>query len=210
MYEGAGIGLYEVLPPGAPQSFNVTCVMNWGGRSMILRHFNPSYTLNRTWVQYVDGFDHGLAATWIGLEKLYWLSRIQTFDLYIQFQKKGIPAEYVRMVYEKFEIGDSSTNYQLLSAQLNRARSPVNITDCLSDLIGSSFSSYDMDNNQVSGLDCPLKYGGAWWYNGACAQCNPTGNLYHTPGGNRTWADDEVFWEPFDWTSTSVSIWFGN
>ncbi|KAK6180546.1 hypothetical protein SNE40_012680 [Patella caerulea] len=210
MYEDAGIGLYEALPTGAPQSFSVTCVMLHGGRNLVLRHFTPAYTLNRTWVQYVDGFDHGIHASWIGLEKLYWLSRIKTFDLFIEFQTKEVPATYKKIVYKNFRIGNSSTNYQLRGGQLNRARSQVNATDCIFGLVGSSFSSYDMDNNQVSGLDCPLKYGGAWWYNGACAQCNPTGNLYHTPGGNRTWADDEVFWEPFDWTPIGISIWLVN
>ncbi|KAK6180542.1 hypothetical protein SNE40_012676 [Patella caerulea] len=119
--------------------------MKWGRRRIILRHFSPAYTLNRLWVQYVDGFDHGIAATWIGLEKLYWLSGIKTLDLYIQFQKRKAPDEYVKVVYVNFEIGDWSTNYQLLSAQMNDAKSDVNVTDCLSRLIGSSFSSYDMD-----------------------------------------------------------------
>ncbi|KAK6180550.1 hypothetical protein SNE40_012683 [Patella caerulea] len=210
MYKDGKFGLYEVLPPGAPRSFKVICRMKWGGRSMILRHFTHTYTLNRTWVQYLDGFDHWPVATWIGLDTLYWLSRSKTSDLTIEFQKKHLPPEFLRIVYEKFKIGNSSTNYQLLSAQLNYARSTVNVTDCLFGLIGSAFSSYDMDNNRVPGLGCPLTYGGAWWYNGACAQCNPTGNLYHNPGGNRTWVNDEVFWEPFDWTPIRVSMWLNN
>ncbi|KAK6180545.1 hypothetical protein SNE40_012679 [Patella caerulea] len=177
--------------------------MQWGGRTIILYHFDPSETLNRTWTEFGDGFYNDVWATWIGLEKLYWLSHSRIFDLHIEFKKTTNPDTYVKIVYENFEIGDSSTNYQLLSAQLNRARSPVNITDCLSDLIGSSFSSYDMDNNQVPGLDCPLTYGGAWWYNGACAKCNPLGDLH----GNH---DAAIFWEPLPWRPEGISIWFQN
>ncbi|KAK6180438.1 hypothetical protein SNE40_012595 [Patella caerulea] len=209
MYQDVITGSYEILPPGAPQSFTVTCVMKHGGRTDILRHFKTVDKLNRTWAEYVDGFHYGQRGTWIGLEKLYWLSRSKTLDLIISLEKIKANSGYFKIVYENFEIGDSSTNYQLLSAQLNRARSEINATDCLSDLIGSSFSSYDMDNNQVQGLGCPAKYGGGWWYNGACAQCNPTGNLYQS-GGARTGNDDEVFWGPIDWSPLGINIWLQN
>ncbi|KAK6180436.1 hypothetical protein SNE40_012594 [Patella caerulea] len=200
-------GLYEILPIGATQSFTVTCILRYGpGRTVILRHFQPRHKMNRTWAEYQDGFDLGITGRWIGLEKLYWLSRSKTLDFNIALEKTKSPFVSVKIVYENFEIGNSSTNYQLLSAQLNRARSEINVTDCLSSLIGSSFSSYDMDNNPVQGLGCPAQYGGGWWYNGACAQCNPTGNL-HQSGGARTGVDDEVFWEPFDWTPLGINIW---
>ncbi|KAK6180539.1 hypothetical protein SNE40_012674 [Patella caerulea] len=207
MYQDGNFGLYEALPPGAPRSFKVMCRMEWGGRTMVLLHFNPLKTMNRTWSEYRDGFTDYDYDSWVGLETVYWLSRSKSLDLIIELK---LANEYSKIVYENFEIGDSSTNYRLLSAELNKDRSDLTVADCLSDLIGSSFSSYDMDNNQVPGLDCPRRFGSGWWYNGACAQCNPTGNLHSPPGGTRFGVEGEIFWEPLVWSPEGITVFFYN
>jgi len=75
------------------------------------------------------------------------------------------------------------------------------VGDSLGEHNGRDFSTKDKDND-LSTLNCAVKYGGAWWY-AACHSSNLNG-LYH--GGQHASIADGVNW--YYWREHNYSLKF--
>ncbi|PVD24965.1 hypothetical protein C0Q70_15461 [Pomacea canaliculata] len=99
----------------------------------------------------------------------------------------------LQAAYNNFKVKDEKSLYQFTFDSIKLSPSPAG--DCLSDLRGANFSTYDSDNDGDSSVNCASRHSGGWWFRGnTCSTCNPTGQLLQPANGLRTGVDSEVFW----------------
>ncbi|PVD24962.1 hypothetical protein C0Q70_15458 [Pomacea canaliculata] len=98
-------------------------------------------------------------------------------------------ARLSRRVWKLTKVTSTALDY----TSMENTIAPVG--DCLSDLRGANFSTYDSDNDGDSSVNCASRHSGGWWFRGnTCSTCNPTGQLLQPANGMRTGVDSEVFW----------------
>ena len=139
-----------------------------GGWTIFQRRTCGEIDFYRDWADYDEGFGHLDHEFWLGLSKIYRLTKAGVNNtLRIEL---GDAQDYrVYAKYSTFNIGDSSTEYTLTIADYSG-----NAGDSMIDnenLNGRKFSTKDNNNN------CASSYQGAWWYN-SCTHSNLNG-LYH-------------------------------
>ncbi|XP_025078493.1 microfibril-associated glycoprotein 4-like [Pomacea canaliculata] len=134
--------------------------------STLMTRRNNKVNFTRSWREYRDGFGNVSDTHWLGLENMHILTS-QNRKYQLNVQKKC----------NCFSLGKKPAG------------------DCLSDLRGANFSTYDNDNDGDSSVNCASRHSGGWWFHGnTCSTCNPTGQLLQPANGLRTGDDSEVFW----------------
>ncbi|XP_050400673.2 ficolin-1 [Patella vulgata] len=195
---------FYILPPGTSQPIRIVCRMNWGGRDMLMQHYDSLYDFNRSWRELSEGFwsdpNHEEADGWIGLEHIHIMTRYTPRQICYEF--KAMFEQYTSTCIEGFSIGNESNGYRI--ANLGPVQSPA----CLEHPVGAAFSTFDKDNDNNSTRSCAADYQAPFWYNENCARCNLLGSLNHPPGGN--WSGDisDAFWEGLAFSPLSIKIWF--
>ncbi|XP_046554899.1 techylectin-5B-like [Haliotis rubra] len=66
--------------------------------------------------------------------------------------------------------------------------------DCLAELKGQPFSTFDRDNDD-SPLNCAQEHQSGFWFKN-CTPCNPNGVWSETPDKMRAGVPWEMFWTP--------------
>ena len=108
---------------------------------------------------------------WLGLEKVYRLTKSQSAELLIIVRSSRSPYYYYYPQYSNFSIGSEATDYTLYISGYSGTGG-----DSLTYSNLSKFSTHNKDNDNNSG-NCATSYRGGWWYNN-CAQGKLTGEPY--------------------------------
>lgn len=166
-------GVYTILPKGWPGSaFEVFCDMNRGGWTLFQRRKDGVTNFYRGWEDYKHGFGSVKQGKdfWLGNEKLYYLTKQNTYKLRVDIVASGGAAKHA--LYDSFRIGNEGSNYRLNIAE---STSGGNGGNGFKYSNGKSFSTHDNDHDACGKHNCAQRHRGAWWYNArTCQQCQTT------------------------------------
>jgi ficolin len=163
-------GVYVIKPTGST-STDVWCDMTNGGWTVIQRRQDGSEDFYRNWEDYKNGFGKRVGEYWLGLEKIYYLTIIDSsIYIYLEtFQKDSVDPFNAFAEYSTFKINDESDKYRLTVSGYNGS-----CGDSMSYHNGSKFTTKDDDNDSNFRYNCAVNFTGAWWYNG-CHTTNLNG-----------------------------------
>ncbi|KAM3611145.1 uncharacterized protein V6R79_014149 [Siganus canaliculatus] len=194
-------GVYSVFPIHDPNGFMVYCDMttDGGGWTVIQRREDGSVNFFRDWAAYRDGFGMVTGEHWLGLQRMYSLTRSGGYELRIDMADFDNATAFAR--YGDFSVGRDSVNpeedgYPLLVDQYSGTAG-----DSLLKHSGMQFTTKDRDQDQ-SENNCAAYYQGAWWYRN-CHTSNLNGQYLR--GGHASYADG-VEWS--SWTGWQYSLRF--
>ena len=148
-----------------------------GGWVVFQRRMDGSEDFYRSWKDYVKGFGDLNGEFWLGLNKIYRLTRNSEINTTLRVDLEGFDGAKLFAKYSQFKVLDYSNQYQLVVADYSG-----NAGDSLSYHSHFNFSTKDHLNSH----QCASAYKGAWWYNN-CHTSNLNG-LYH-PGPHTSYAD---------------------
>ena len=173
-------GIYCIQPSGDSEFFEVVCDMKTNGQAWIVvqRRFDGSEDFYLPWEDYKNGFGNLTGEHWLGLQKLYKLTRNGAWQLRIELEDFFDNNAYVE--YSNFTIGDESTNYTL-----NFRKYSGNAGDSLIDHANMAFTTYDQDHDTWGEGNCAASFKGAWWYYG-CFYSNLNGLYLGSPVEDQT------------------------
>lgn len=186
--------MYYIKPTLGPAPFPVFCdYLPATGllRTRILHRDDETADFNRTWQEYRDGFGAPTSRThWLGLEKMHVLTTSRSYQVRFRVQLTNATSFY--QYYRNFVISEEAAGYALSSAEMVVG---MELGDCLGDLQGARFSTYDVDNDGSSAVNCAQQHGGGWWFKGDnCSSCNPLGPIIAPFDGLRKGVSGESFW----------------
>ena len=151
-------GIYTLKPDQQGSTFQAYCDMHTdgGGWTVFQRRKDGSVNFYRNWNDYVVGFGSPNGEHWLGLEKIYRLTKASRNTLRVELGDYSGNRAYAK--YNYFKLGNAATRYTLrVSGYSGTAR------DSLSYHNGMKFSTKDRDND-ANGGNCAVSYKGAWWY----------------------------------------------
>uniref|UniRef100_A0A915JNW3 Fibrinogen C-terminal domain-containing protein n=1 Tax=Romanomermis culicivorax TaxID=13658 RepID=A0A915JNW3_ROMCU len=188
-------GIYSIKPRNYSKSFAVYCSMigketegeKW---TIIQRRIDGSTDFNRTWSHYKHGFGNLERDFWLGNDKIYALTKQNTYQLKINLW--DIYGDHYFALYDNFSLYDESRFYELRIASLTGG----NLSDSLSLHNGHKFSTPDRDQDSSS-TNCAKFYESGWWFN----HCH-TVNLNGRPNIGMIWFDNRTQ----DWIQLNGTI----
>lgn len=139
-----------------------------------------------------DGFGDVAGDHWLGLHKLHQLTNSRCYKLVVQLRL--LNGTYLQQFYRNFVVADESQQFAVNFAATYFSRIH-RLGDCLSDVRGKPFSTYDADHDDDATGSCAKRHHSGWWF-GNCTLCNPTGILTQPSDLQRTGDPAEVFWTP--------------
>ncbi|XP_072242968.1 fibrinogen C domain-containing protein 1-like [Leuresthes tenuis] len=194
-------GVYSVYPPHNPDGFMVYCDMttDGGGWTVIQRRDDGSVNFFRGWEAYRDGFGTTTGEHWLGLQRIYSLTRSGGFELRIDMADFDNATAFAH--YSDFSVGLDSVNPEEDGYPLIVDGYSGTAGDSLLKHSGMRFTTKDRDQDQ-SENNCAAYYQGAWWYRN-CHTSNLNGQYLR--GGHASYADG-VEWS--SWTGWQYSLRF--
>ncbi|XP_022622272.1 fibrinogen C domain-containing protein 1-like [Seriola dumerili] len=194
-------GVYSVFPTHDPDGFMVYCDMttDGGGWTVIQRREDGSVNFFRGWEAYRDGFGMTTGEHWLGLQRIYSLTRSGGFELRIDMADYDNATAFAR--YADFSVGRDSVNPEEDGYPLTVDQYSGTAGDSLLKHSGMRFTTKDRDQDQ-SENNCAAYYQGAWWYRN-CHTSNLNGQYLR--GGHASYADG-VEWS--SWTGWQYSLRF--
>ncbi|XP_029916341.1 fibrinogen C domain-containing protein 1-like [Myripristis murdjan] len=198
---GSQDGVYSVFPTHDPAGFMVSCDMTTegGGWTVIQRREDGSVNFFRDWSAYRDGFGKITGEHWLGLQRMYSLSRSGGYELRIDLADFDNATAFAR--YGVFAVGGDSVNAEEDGYPLTVDQYSGTAGDSLLKHSGMRFTTRDRDQDQ-SENNCAAYYQGAWWYRN-CHTSNLNGQYLR--GGHASYADG-VEWS--SWTGWQYSLRF--
>ncbi|KAK6186482.1 hypothetical protein SNE40_008512 [Patella caerulea] len=168
LYDSGVGGFNNVLIQPTPGGQPLPVYCSYIKSVIMTHHKSHPFSFNRTWDEYVNGFMEDEYRVWIGLETLHQITKhiphqILTILIGMQYNHDtwwGLSAEYA-----DFKVGNRSTHYAITYSSYIPRTSNI-LGDTLNGLNGSSFSTYDRDNDGNANINCALQYAGGWWFNG--------------------------------------------
>uniref|UniRef100_A0A1A8LEP1 Fibrinogen C-terminal domain-containing protein n=1 Tax=Nothobranchius pienaari TaxID=704102 RepID=A0A1A8LEP1_9TELE len=194
-------GVYSVFPIHEPSGFMVYCDMSTegGGWTVIQRREDGSVNFFRDWAAYRDGFGTTTGEHWLGLQRIYSLTRSGGFELRIDMADFDNATAFAH--YSDFSVGRDSVNPEEDGYPLMVDGYSGTAGDSLLKHSGMRFTTKDRDQDQ-SENNCAAYYQGAWWYRN-CHTSNLNGQYLR--GGHASYADG-VEWS--SWTGWQYSLQF--
>ncbi|XP_047236386.1 fibrinogen C domain-containing protein 1-like [Girardinichthys multiradiatus] len=194
-------GVYSVFPTHDPDGFMVYCDMSTdgGGWTVIQRREDGSVNFFRGWEAYRDGFGITTGEHWLGLQRIYALTRSGGFELRIDMADFDNATAFA--LYSDFSVGRDSVNPEEDGYPLTVDGYSGTAGDSLLKHSGMRFTTKDRDQDQ-SENNCAAYYQGAWWYRN-CHTSNLNGQYLR--GGHASYADG-VEWS--SWTGWQYSLRF--
>uniref|UniRef100_A0A8D3B4K2 Fibrinogen C-terminal domain-containing protein n=1 Tax=Scophthalmus maximus TaxID=52904 RepID=A0A8D3B4K2_SCOMX len=194
-------GVYSVFPTHNPDGFMVYCDMttDGGGWTVIQRREDGSVNFFRGWEAYRDGFGTTTGEHWLGLQRMYSLTRSGGVELRIDMADFDNATAFAR--YADFSVGRDSVNPEEDGYPLTVDQYSGTAGDSLLKHSGMRFTTSDRDHDQ-SENNCAAYYQGAWWYRN-CHTSNLNGQYLR--GGHTSYADG-VEWS--SWTGWQYSLRF--
>ena len=151
---------------------------------MFQRRKDGSITFYRGWKDYVNGFGDLNGEHWLGLEKIYQLTK-STSLLRVDMTSYAKGSKYAK--YSNFKVGNSASKYTLHVSGYSG-----NAGDSLKYHSGMKFATKD---NKMINLEknCAVLFTGAWWYNKRFSS-----NLNGQYAGSRLSNNKYCVWHTFD------------
>ena len=150
---------YPVIQPSDGGSVNAPhlcdTVTDGGGWIIIQRRTTGNVDFLRNWDDYKTGFGTLDDDFWLGNDNIHAISS-GDYELRVELRYNGKSA-YAH--YDKFAIADESGKYAISLGSYDGTAG-----DSLTYHAGSPFSTSDRDNDSNSGINCAVKYTGAWWH----------------------------------------------
>ncbi|XP_034105216.1 angiopoietin-related protein 7-like isoform X3 [Drosophila albomicans] len=173
-------GVHEIEVSGVG-SFDVLCDSQLAGPGWIViqQRIGGEENFTRDWATYREGFGSLDSDFFLGLEKMYRLTSLQQYELYIHLVTLNGSIFYAR--YDDFKISDEDHGYALSLGKFKG-----NIRDSMRDHENMEFTTFDRDND-ASYDNCAARHKCGWWYKDCC-HCNLNG-LY---GNNLYWYSGTV------------------
>uniref|UniRef100_A0A1X7SMX3 Fibrinogen C-terminal domain-containing protein n=1 Tax=Amphimedon queenslandica TaxID=400682 RepID=A0A1X7SMX3_AMPQE len=169
-------GVYTVNPDGGTP-FEVYCDMETdGGRwTVFQRRQDGSVDFYRYWTDYENGFGDLTGEFWLGLSKIYRLTKEGSNTLRVDLGDFEGNTAYAK--YSTFSVSDGSTEYILtVEGYSGTAGNSLTFHN------GYRFSTRDNDNDAWSN-HCAQYWTGAWWYH-VCTDVNLNGRYFNTAAAN--------------------------
>ena len=183
-------GVYLINPHSCSSLMNVYCQMSADEQWIVFqRRQDGSVNFNRSWVDYVNGFGELEGEHWLGLEKIYCVTK---GGAKLRIDLEDFENETRYAVYSNFSLSDTSDYYRLhvsgYSGDAGESLYPYQN--------GYPFSTYDADHD-TTGINCAKdqSIGGGWLSN--CAYVNLNGLYLRGDYTGRSVAESGVFWETF-------------
>ena len=197
-----GVTTSQVIPLSVGQNqINAYCDMttDGGGWTVFQRRKDGSVDFYRNWTEYENGFGDASGDFWLGNRWIHLLTSVGSYELRIDFNG----GRYVK--YSSFSVGDAASKYMLTVSGFSGNESQ---RDKLTYHNGMKFSTYDQDNDQLSG-NCAVQYSGAWWYktcyesnlNGIYGRSDFKGIQWTEHGSNHKTFTEMKFRQPPTWSS---------
>ena len=143
--------------------------------------------LYRGWKEYVHGFGDLNGEHWLGLEKIYRLTKANSV-LRVDMTSYTKGSKYAK--YSNFKVGNSASKYTLHVSGYSG-----NAGDSLKYQNGIKFTTKDNKNDQYGKNNCAVVFKGAWWYKyKGCF----TSNLNGQYAGSRLSNNKYCVWHHFD------------
>ncbi|XP_070174229.1 angiopoietin-related protein 1-like [Littorina saxatilis] len=183
-------GVYWVRYSPDKDAIQMQCGMTWKRTYLAVRTMR-SFHFYRNWSDYSNGFGDVSSDHWLGLK--YWseLTNARCYSLFIEYVFLDA-SDYNHQFYTHFVVSDQTLGFTFTFNITSYFEKPLG--DCLTNLRGKPFSTYDVDNDDDVTGNCAERHQSGWWM-ADCTGCNPTGNLLQPPDGIRTGQLSEVFWE---------------
>ena len=181
----------NITIPSLVGSVPVLSIYNW---IIIQQRIDGSVSFNRGWTYYVNGFGN-LNNIWLGLEKVYQLTKAQPYKLRIEVQATS-NGKWFSTEYSSFYLDSSSNFYAIhVSGYSGDAgdgfNPPSTFAPATGVTNGMKFTTSDKDNDNactmlfgscLTNTNCASQTygGGGGWYNG-CGHFNlndPYGSTY--------------------------------
>ena len=157
-----------------------------GGWAVFQRRQDGSVDFYRNWTDYMNGFGNLTGEFWLGLSKIYRLTKERSNTLRVELQEFNNDTR-VFAEFSRFNIGDNSTEYTLSVGDYSdgTAQDSLYLHD------GMRFSTRDDDNDLGPDYSCAISHTGAWWYRGCHVACL-NGRYFQNPVST---ADGIVWYE---------------
>jgi hypothetical protein len=187
-------GVYTIQPD-YNDPFDAWCDMetDGGGWTVFQRRQDGSVNFQRNLIEYTRGFGNVSGEHWLGLEKIYRLTKYVDFEpeLWIDLEDFDGNSRYEH--YNRFYITAPPGYYLYVYDPSGTAG------DSLTYHRGYRFSTPDRDVDGNSGKNCALTNEGAWWFVN-CQHSNLNGKYYY---GNSPGGEKGVVWNGFRGSSYS-------
>jgi len=150
--------------------FNFSIKTGW---LVWLRRLNNSVSFHRKWADYKAGFGDKDGNYWLGLDKLYCLTKSNK-NCKLRIELKSWKNEKKWAEYGKFRVANESLSYKLLIGDYNK-KSTLN-NNMMKQNNKRQFTTKDKDNDVHPRHNCARSFGkrGGWWYSN-CGFVHPTG-----------------------------------
>ncbi|XP_034108978.1 ficolin-2-like [Drosophila albomicans] len=161
-------GIYQIrIPDYSLHPFIVSCDedSHGGGWTIVLHRQDGSVDFFLFWKQYKNGFGNVKGEFFIGLEKLYAMTKELDQELIIVMEDVKGEKRYAK--YNRFAIDSEANQYALKVL----GEYSGDAGDSLSAHVNHKFTTQDRDNDGHKD-NCAKMFTGAWWY----ASCH-TSNL---------------------------------
>lgn len=148
--------------PDGVITINAYCDMTAGGWTLFQRRVVGDVDFkSATWNQSVEGFGDPQGDHWLGLRHIHTLTWI---DNEIHFEMKLENSTYIFFHHYNFSVGDSSTMYGVNVSQEyeSNAFTPAEY-EAFYRHSNMMFSTFDNDNDYMSGFNC-AQVSGPWWH----------------------------------------------
>ncbi|XP_005050682.1 PREDICTED: angiopoietin-related protein 3 [Ficedula albicollis] len=176
-------GVYTIQPNGS-EPFNVYCEMKFGTSwTVIQRRVDGSLDFNQTWDAYTNGFGDLNEEFWLGLKKIYSITKQGSYLLRIELQDWRGNRRHIEY---SFSLGGPSTNFSL---QL--ARRAGSIPNALPERAPLRFSTADT----APASSCPQSHLGGWWHS-ECEETNLNGKYVTPRSRGRLDRGKGLYWKP--------------
>ncbi|XP_051861585.1 fibrinogen-like protein 1 isoform X1 [Drosophila albomicans] len=161
---GEHSGVHEIKVSGIG-FFDVLCDSQVAGPGWIViqQRIGGKENFTRDWATYRKGFGSLDSDFFLGLEKMYRLTSLQQYELYIHLVVLNGSIFYAR--YDDFKISDEDHGYALSLGKFKG-----NIRDAMRSTENKKFTTFDRDNDSADN-NCAVVYDSGWWYNN-CYNCN--------------------------------------
>ncbi|XP_034529794.1 fibrinogen-like protein 1 [Notolabrus celidotus] len=182
-------GVYVIQPIKSRRPFKVFCEMRSdGGWTVFQRRSGGAVSFYKDWAAYSKGFGNLRQDHWLGLRKVYLLTRTKN-KMVLRVDLWDHENGTAHAEYQNFHIGNERRNYQL-----HIGRYSGNAGDALRDQNNYGFSTTDRDNDgcspcifgDIAQMECSFTSGGGWWYSRCGSSC--LNGDWHHGGDHIGWA----------------------
>jgi ficolin len=198
-YFGAtGDGIYRVDTDGAgphyPMDTHCDMTTDGGGWTVVQRRVDGQVNFYRPYQAYAQGFTESTVEYYAGNARLaHWTA---TGSHSLRFDLTRTNGQTASATYANFKVAGAEDGFRLVSANWVGGTAG----DSFSRHVGMRFTTFDVDNDGVSGTNCATVYKGAWWYE-ACHASNLNGQYLN--GTHESYADG-INW--LTWTGYHESL----